>query len=81
MWHKGVFTKQQLLPVESGNGEMFPLDSVQSGIFNHVMGCLYKRDEFHSDGDVESFCFDDEGEEECNVETCVDEGGLKSTDW
>ena len=81
MWHKGVFTKQQLSLVESGNAEMFPLDSVQSGIFNHVMGCLYERDEFYSNGDVESFCSDDEGEEVCNVETCVDEGGLKSTDW
>ena len=30
---------------------------------------------------MESFCSDDEGEEECNVETCVDEGGLKSMDW
>ena len=37
MWRKGVFTKQQLSPVESGNAEMFPLDSLQSGIFNHVI--------------------------------------------
>ena len=75
MWRKQVFTKDQLSHSHSSVGCVYQLDSVQNSIFNHVMGCLCKRDGFYSmrEDDV------DHDDETYNVETGV--STTVPTDW